>query len=403
MGLRMPPFDKGKAEKGAGSGRRKVAVAIPKFGLVGGGERFASELTERIALSGEYEVHVFANKWVARSDRITYHKVPMVGFPRFLRPLTFAFFAQKMIEGGGFDIVHTHDWILRADVFTMHCVPHGGWTREVRRKIPSLFDRAITFLERRMLSSGNASVFLPVSSIAFEAFRREYPSLPGRWHTMHPGVDFERFSAPDRSACREEIRGRYGVKDSDLLVLFVGMNFEVKGLDTIIRAVAVARSKRPGAGIRLLVVGKGDEKKYGELAGSLGIGSDVTFAGRQVEGLERYYRASDLFVMLSAFDTFGMVVLEAMAAGIPVLVSPNVGAKDLVDEGVNGFVLPDGKDEGAAAERILRLMDAPRREAMGKAACLTAAGHDWDRLTEKMKTVYQEVLLKDHDLARAGA
>ncbi|MBE7414002.1 MAG: glycosyltransferase family 4 protein [Deltaproteobacteria bacterium] len=385
------------------NGRTRVAVAIPKFGLVGGGERFASELTERLALSEDYEIHVFANKWVARSGRITFHKVPMVRFPRFLRPLSFAFFAQRMIDRGGFDIVHSHDWIFRADVFTMHCVPHAPWAQEVRRKRPSLFDRAITGLERRMLSSGSASVFLPVSSIALEAFRREYPSLAGRWQTMHPGVDFERFSTPDRAACRAVIRERYGIKNTDLLLLFVGMNFEVKGLDTIIRALALARSKRPDAGVRLLVVGRGDEKKYGELARSLGVGDAVIFAGKQAEGLERYYRAADLFVMLSAFDTFGMVVLEAMAAGLPVILSPNVGAKDLVEDGVNGFVLPDGKDGETAAERFLQLMDAPRREAMGKAASSTASLHDWDRLTEKMRTVYQEVLLKGCALAGAGA
>lgn len=385
------------------TGRARVAVAIPKFGLVGGGERFASELTECLALSGEYEIHVFANKWVARSGRITFHKVPMVRFPRFLRPLSFAFFAQKMIDSGGFDIVHAHDWIFRADVFTMHCVPHAGWAREVRRKHPSLFDRAITGLERRMLASGSASVFLPVSSIALEAFRREYPSLTGRWQTMHPGVEYERFSRPGRAACRAGIRERYGIKDSDLLLLFVGMNFEVKGLDAIIRAVSLARSRRPGAGIRLLVVGRGDEKRYGELARSLGVGDAVIFAGKQAEGLERFYRAADLFIMLSAFDTFGMVVLEGMAAGLPVIVSPNVGAKDLVEDGVNGFVLPDGKDAEAAAERVLRLLDAPRREAMGKAAARTASLHDWDRLTGKMRTVYQEVLLKGCALAGAGA
>lgn len=399
----MPQGDKDISKSGAGAQRPRVAVAIPKFGLVGGGEHFASELTERIALGGEYDVHVFANKWVARSDRITFHKVPMVRFPRFLRPLSFAFFTQRMIDRGGFDIVHSHDWIFRADVFTMHCVPHAGWAREVRKKMPSLFDRAITTLERRMLASGYASVFLPVSSIAFEAFRREYPSLPGRWQTMHPGVDFTRFSAPDRSACRAEIRGRYGMKDSDLLLLFVGMNFEVKGLDTIIRAVSRVRAKRPGAGVRLLVVGRGDEKKYGELARQLGAGDAVTFAGKQTEGIEKYYRAADLFVMLSAFDTFGMVVLEAMAAGLPVLLSPNVGAKDLVEEDVNGFVLPDGRDEEAAAERILQLLDAPRREAMGKAASLTAAEHDWDRLVEKVRAVYLELPVKGRILVGAGA
>ena len=116
------------------------------------------------------------------------------------------------------------------------------------------------------------------------------------------------------------------------------------------------------------MVGRGDEGKYGKLAQSLGIAEAVTFAGTQVDGLERYYRAADIFIMLSAFDTFGMVVLEAMAAGLPVIVSPNVGAKDLVEEGINGFILPTPQDADAAADRIVRLSDASNGNAMGAAA-----------------------------------
>jgi UDP-glucose:(heptosyl)LPS alpha-1,3-glucosyltransferase len=115
----------------------------------------------------------------------------------------------------------------------------------------------------------------------------------------------------------------------------------------------------------------------------------VVFAGTQVAGLERYYRASDAFIILSKFDTFGMVVLEAMAAGLPVIVSPNVGAKDLVDEGSNGFVLPAPKDVDAAADRIVRLTVEARRNAMGVSAMQTAALHDWERLSENIGKMYE--------------
>ena len=377
------------ATSGAHPEKLRIAVVVPKYGLVGGGERFASEVTERLARRGNIEVHVFANRWVALSERITFHKVPIVRFPRFLRPLSFAWFAQWMMERGSFDLVHSHDRIFRADLFSVHCVPHAGWVRDVRKKRPSLFDRGMIVLERRMMAAGRSSWFLPVSSMAMEAFRREYGTLPGRWQTVHPGVDVARFSAPDRDACRSEIRGRYGIGASDLLILFVGMNFEVKGLDTIIAAVAKARMARPAANIRLLVVGRGDEDKYREIARSLGIAEAVTFAGKQAEGIERYYRAADLFAMLSTFDTFGMVVLEAMAAGLPVIISPDVGAKDLVEEGVNGYVLPDGRDADAAANRIVRLLEEGCLKRMETSALQTAANHDWDRLVAEVATIYE--------------
>ena len=368
---------------------RKIAVIVPKYGLVGGGERFASEITERLARNESYEIHVFANRWVASSERVTFHRIPKIIFPRFLGPLFFAWFVNWRIGRMGFDLVHSHHWIFKADIFSAHGVPHAGWVREVRKRSPSLYDRAVIAIERKLIREGEKSWFLPVSTLAMEAFKQEYKELSGQWQVVHPGVDVARFSQPDRIACRNEVRERYGIGASDILLLFVGMNFEVKGLDTIIAALAKARNAQPDANIRLLVVGRGDKAKYGKLAQSLGVAEAVTFAGTKVAGLERYYRAADAFIMLSRFDTFGMVVLEAMAAGLPAIVSPKVGAKDLVDEGVNGFILPTPQDVDAAADRIVRLTVDARRNAMGVAAAQTAAMHDWERMTEKMESLYQ--------------
>ncbi len=365
----------------------RVAVVVPKYGLVGGGERFAAELTERLARTGRYELHVFANRWTSTAPGIAFHKVPAVGFPRSLRPLAFAWLAGRMIARGGFDIVHAHERVFRADVFSMHAVPHAAWVRDVRRKRPSLFDRATIALERRMMRNGGA-VFLPVSTLAAEALRREYSVDDDRIRVVHPGVDAHRFSSPHRAACRAEIRGRYGIGESDLLVLFVGMNFEVKGLDAIVAAVAEARRARPGAGIRLLVVGKGDARKYGDLARSLGIGDAVIFAGPQAAGVERFYRAADVFVMLSLFDTFGMAVLEAMAAGLPVIVSRNVGARDVVTEGADGFVAADPGDACAVGARIASLADEEVRDRMGREASRTASARTWDRVAAAVAAVY---------------
>lgn len=368
---------------------RKIAVVVPKYGLVGGGERFASEVTERLARDESLEIHVFANRWVAGSDRITFHKVPKIIFPRFLGPLVFAWYVRWKIGRLNFDLVHSHHWILNADIYSAHGVPHAGWVRNVRKRSPSLYDRAVIYIENRIMREGVRTIFLPVSSLAMEAFRQEYAELPGEWQIVHPGVNVARFLAPDQATCRAEIRGRYGISETDVLLLFVGMNFEVKGLDTIIAALAKARIARPEANIRLLVVGRGDEAKYGRMARSLGIADAVVFAGTQIDGLERYYRAADIFILLSAFDTFGMVVLEAMAAGLPVIVSPNVGAKDLVQEGINGFILPFPQDAAAGADRIIRLCDSGQREVMGAAAVQTASMHDWERLAENMAKIYK--------------
>jgi UDP-glucose:(heptosyl)LPS alpha-1,3-glucosyltransferase len=373
------------------SGVKRIAVVIPKYGRIGGAERFAFEVTERLARDGRYEMHVFANRWVAGPGPVTFHKVPKVRFPRFLRQVGFAWLVGRAVERGGFDLVHAHDRIFSADVFTMHSIPHETWVRDVRRRLPSLFDRAMAWVERRLVESGGCARFLPVSGIAGDAYRSMYGFDASRMRVLQPGVDLARFTSPDRAACRAAVRGRYGIGPLEVVALFVGMNFEVKGLGVIIEAVAKAKVQRPGADLRLLVVGKGDSAEYRSLATSLGVGDAVIFAGPQ-EGVEEFYLASDLFVMLSEFDTFGMVVLEAMAARLPVVLSANVGAKDLVEEGVNGFVLPDGRDADAAAGKILLLLDENRRAAMGEAGFRTASTHSWERLADEVGKVYGETI-----------
>jgi UDP-glucose:(heptosyl)LPS alpha-1,3-glucosyltransferase len=372
-------------------GSKRVAVVIPKYGRIGGAERFAFELTERLARDGRYEMHVFANRWVAGTGPVTFHRVPKVRFPRFLRQVGFAWFVGRAVESGGFDLVHAHDRIFSADVFTMHSIPHETWVRDVRRRRPGLFDRAMAWVERRLVERGGCARFLPVSGIARDAYRSMYGFDASRVRVLHPGVDLARFTSPDRAACRAAVRERYGIGPSEVVALFVGMNFEVKGLGAIIEAVAKAKAQRPGADFRLLVVGKGDPAEYRSLAASLGIGDAVIFAGPQ-EGVEEFYLASDLFLLLSRFDTFGIVVLEAMAARLPVILSANVGAKDLVEEGVNGFVLPDGRDADAAAEKILLLLDDALRAAMGEAGFRTASTHTWERLAGAVGKVYEEAM-----------
>lgn len=374
---------------------RKIAVVIRGYGKTGGAELFASEVTERLAQNNSFEIHVFANELAPNSDRIRFHKVPIIQFPRFLHQLSFAWFVSLMIKRMKFDLVHSHEWIFNADIFTVHSLPHASWIRNVRKKrYFSLFDRGKIAVEQRAIKTGGSSRFLPVSSIAMEAYRREYRDLPGQWKVLNPGVNVARFSTPDRAECRAEIRGRYGIGESDVLLIFVGMSFGIKGLDTIIEALAKARCILPEANIRLLVVGRGgnEESKFRRVAHSLGVAESVIFAGAQVDELERYYRAADIFIMLSKFDTFGMVVLEAMAASLPVIVSSNVGAKDIVEDGINGFVLPAYQDAEAAAERIIRLSDDARRESMGRAASQTASMHDWEKLAEKMERYYLSTL-----------
>lgn len=150
------------------SRRRRIAVVVQKYGLVGGGEKFVFELTERLALDPRWELHVFANQWRQGSDAVRFHHVPIIGFPRFLKPLSFAYFADRRIRTAGMDLIHTHERIFEADLLTAHGIPHATWVRDVRQKRPSLFDRAAAAVERRLVTSARCRRIMAVSSLVEE-------------------------------------------------------------------------------------------------------------------------------------------------------------------------------------------------------------------------------------------
>ena len=94
----------------------RIAVVIPKYGLVGGGEKLAAELTERTARQFPCEMHVFANRWQEGSSRIRFHRVPVIAFPKYLTTVSFAWFAQRRIAAMGFDLVHAHERVFYDEI-----------------------------------------------------------------------------------------------------------------------------------------------------------------------------------------------------------------------------------------------------------------------------------------------
>ncbi|MDD5722110.1 MAG: glycosyltransferase family 4 protein [Syntrophales bacterium] len=369
----------------------RVAIVVPKYGLVGGGERFVRELTERIAADYRYDIHVFANKWMPKSDRITFHKVPIITFPKFLTTISFAWFADRKIAEMNFDIIHTHERIFRADIFTMHGVPHRFWVKEVRGKNMSLFDYGTSWVEKKLINNGKCRMFLPVSSLAKRKFVQEFRVDSKKVQVVHPGVDIDEFNKFDRHECRRGIRRRFGIDETDTVILFVSMNFELKGLDNLMAAMALTKPKHPSKKLKLLVVGKGNQLKYRNVAQNLGIGNEVVFGGVWESGIEQVYLASDVFAMLSRFDTFGMAVLEAMSASLPVIITGNVGAKDLVENGVNGFIV-DREDIDVISSKIGFMLDRENRKKMAKEAYKVAAQNTWELMSARVLKIYNEVV-----------
>jgi UDP-glucose:(heptosyl)LPS alpha-1,3-glucosyltransferase len=369
----------------------KIAVVIPKYGLVGGAEQFAAELTGKLCSRHQDTFQVFANRWQSNSHAIQFHKIPIISFPKFLTTISFAYFVQGQLHRNNFSLVHSHERIFAADIFTLHGVPHRYWVHHVRRKKMSLYDTATAWVEKKLVYHGHCKKFIAVSDLTKDIFLQEYAINPDQVAVIHPGVNLTDYAQKNKDGVRHAIRSELGIGAADPVIVFASMNFEIKGLDDIL--FSLAQLKTQNCKFKLIVAGKGNIKKYEKMAKEAQISDHVIFTGMvSKDKIIRLYLAGDLYVMLSKFDTFGMVVLEAMAAGLPVIISSHVGAKDLVQEDKNGFIIGNTSDYGYIASKLKMLFDENIRRKMSAAAYQTATQNTWDMVATKYQDIYTDIL-----------
>lgn len=175
--------------------------------------------------------------------------------------------------------------------------------------------------------------------------------------TIPPGVDLTKFHTGPAASPRP----------ARLRLLFAGHNFRLKGLHCLLRAMNSAA--RGGLRADLTVVGGGASGEFTALAGSLGLGSQVHFRGPvSDEEMGDLYRSSDALIHPTFADHCSLVVLEALASGLPVITTRLNGAAELMESGRQGFIIEDPRDIEALAAALLRLQDRERLAEMRAAA-----------------------------------
>jgi D-inositol-3-phosphate glycosyltransferase len=227
----------------------------------------------------------------------------------------------------------------------------------------------------------------------YRADRRKIEIVP-------PGVDLNRFYP----LAKGEAQARVGVPPGHRMLLFVGRIEPLKGIDNILQAVALLRDENPALLEKVCMCVIGGEMADGAppdpeivrltaLRDQLGLGERVTFLGaRDQDVLPYYYSAAEALIMPSDYESFGMVALEAMACGTPVIASEVGGLAFLVEDGINGFHIPT-REPAALADRMrIVLTDAERRKQISSAARRTAQDFGWSSIADRLLALFADVM-----------
>ncbi|QDT36163.1 glycosyltransferase family 4 protein [Stratiformator vulcanicus] len=396
-----------------------IALVLDSFDPGRGGvEQWTAQFARQL-LSRGHEVHIVAESCTNdvatnRESTIRFHQIPTTK-NRVDRADAAADLLRTVDQQIGLDVIHDMGLGWYCDVLQ----PHGGsrkaaerrnlelapkWIRPAKRGLSSLLPRYRDFNalnEKQYGSKTNdrgQSRIIALSKRVKAELINDYDVDARRIDLIYNGVDTQRFSPALRVSQGARWRTRLLADDDDCLFLIVAHNLQLKGLPTLIRALARIAPASPQA--KVVVAGGKRTEPYRRLAESLGVIDRVQFLG-PVDDAAPLYAAADVYVQPTFYDPCSLVVLEALAAGVPAITTARNGVAELISSSIDGYVVDDPGDDRVLAERMRELLNADRRAAMGRKARQLAQRHTFARNVTEMLALYARVTKNRHRRAVA--
>lgn len=309
-------------------------------------------------------------------------------------------------EGIHYDIIHSHYWLsgwaareLRAEwgVPVVQMFHTLGKMKNAVASSPAEMETARRIeVETQVVREADRLVAATLTEK--DQLVRLYGADPHKISIVPPGVDISHFHPMPRRLAQQKI----GLDSHDWMILFVGRIEPLKGVDTLIRAMALLAYECPTWVNRLSLAIIGGDPNTSENAemerlkamhAQLNLGDLVVFLGAKDQNtLQYYYNAAEAVVMPSHYESFGMVALEAMACGTPVIASDVGGLSHLVRDGETGFHVPSG-DHLALASTLARLLqDDALRLRLGEQATYWAQNYSWAKIGDRVLDAYRHAL-----------
>ena len=375
----------------------------------GGAETYVADLARRL-IDGGHEVALYAETWdvEAIDPAVRTVRVPAVGKTRGARIWDFAGASEFALRSDASRIDCTVGFIntWHQDVL----IPQGGlhaasleanakrFPPGLRRGLYRLGKRAnpnrwglYRAIERKQYQSGDSTRFVAVSEMVRADLERFQKVDPSRVTVIPNAIDAGRLAVTDPAGSRRDFRSSLGLDESDLVGLFTGHNYRLKGLPNLLEALAARRDRSPDSRpIRLIACGGGDPKPLERLARSLGVLDDVRFLGF-VPDVRLAYNAADFFALPTYYDPCSLVVFEALVCGLPVITTRQNGAGELITEGREGFVVESPDDRDGLIHALNRMAVDEERRAMSRASEALGRLQSFDRHVDRLLALFGEV------------
>ena len=397
----------GNRLKEDGNSKKNVQLPVPVKLSSGGVERYVSNLSKAFCALG-HEVHVFCHKIKGTENKnIIFHKIPAIGFWSPLKIWSFAIASLIILRlrKAEFDIIHSFGKTLYQDVLRTGGGSHFDYMKRTYALMGNPILRFVVILNPRHFFNlllewatfrlGHTKRIVCNSGMCKDEFVNRYGIPASRIDVIHNGVDTERFSPISKEKSRELLISQinsltHTIIKNDLFILFIGSGFKRKGLKYAIESMSYLNST---LNVRLIVAGRGRFASYEKLAKDLGVLDRVVYMG-PADNVTKLYDASDIFIFPTEYDAFPNVCLEAMSMGLPVVVSKSAGIAEIINDGVDGFVIDYPVNPQDVAKRIEQLANKKFRTEIGTQARKKAICYSVNANAEKTLNLYQKILSK---------
>jgi UDP-glucose:(heptosyl)LPS alpha-1,3-glucosyltransferase len=369
-----------------------LALVRQRYNAYGGAERFIERAMQALSAQG-VTVTLLAREWVGDPGGVIRCDPFHIG--RVWRDWSFGRAVCGELARRTFDLVQSHERIACCDIYRAGDGVHAQWLDNRRAALGAMsrlgialnpYHRYVLAAERRLFASPRLRAVICNSRMVKQEIRSRFGLDEAKLPVIYNGVDLGHFHPGLRDAHRASARAELGIPQEAMTYAFVGSGFERKGVFRLLHAFARAAAIEA----HLIVVGEDRaEARAKALARDLGVGGRTHFLGGRGD-VRPWYGAADAFVLPTLYDPFPNAALEAMACGLPVVVTVQCGAAELVSEGENGFVC-DALDEVSLTGSLGRL-DAARARRMGAHARETAERFGLDAMARELLALYRNLV-----------